>query len=1270
MASVSLKSGTTVGDRYRVERLLGQGEPGYTYLCRDLMERDSPVALKTLNTWDGETAALRAELSLLSRFRHPRLVHLLDFGVLDRGPTPYLVRPFIEGVEIFEGSAGWGVDQILPQLVRICRVLQFLHSRGILHGHLKPSNVFLVDGEGSELELQVLDFGLDRRTRKSRRDRATLAYTAPEILLGHSQNPRSDFYSLGILAYQLLARRLPFDDDDEGYLIQKHLQGKADIRPIEHLRDGAGLAQVLLGLLEKDPEKRPSSAEDVIRLLSAASGRDYSGAVSGSTEAYFSSGRFVGRDKEMAFLQERATRVRENGRGWTAFITGESGAGKSRCLEELRTWALLEGWRVVEAGCLPREDRSYGPYRRILARAALLRPAESGSSGESAIFRFDDAARVAESPGFELSSGSAAGPFRDQLTREVVRLLSDRPTLLLLHDFHWADEATITVLDYLTSDILAHPIFLCASLRPGEAEQGPLGRLMEMSARQLRAETMALEALPPQAVGEMIVGITGEPTLAGDLGSWVHKCSGGNPFFVEEILKHLVDRGLLRREMGKWRFASENLKDLEVPSSVATVLRHRLAQLSPGAITLTEWLALIRRAVPKDQLQALSSLDSDELEARLRELISRQVIREVSGGGGCFEFRHALISEVIAEDLPGGRRRRMHRRIGEMLEEQHGDQENLQELATHFTQGPCGEKAIGYALRAARMCKAEFANESALRFYEFLLRHKIFLTEEQLCQVCIEAADTYCALGSPKRAIQILEAQLKSLRKNKRHLAVQLYTQLSRSFQYLGDMEKSERAAKRGMELLRENSNFNIEAAETLLLSQLAFCFGNRSQPRKALAILKRSSCLRSNSPCTIAAGHLHILISGLHWVACDFDEGVIAAKTAIEILEKLNANHLLPMAYSHLGINLAAIGKLGLALEQHERAVSAGKRTRSLFLLAQALCNLTECFCQSGKLDAATENSGRVAKIASETENHYLAYAGILCLLETQIATAEWSAAYKTVKYLTSAELATLPIYMRARALLLCASLHVELGCLDSAISDLDGLSRLISSETPLYEASLGEVLRARICAQQGRLLEARGLLEHLEAKVTQKHWAFQMALTKLQLAEILLMAEDWKGASAKSRDSLRLARAMPAIHLQAKAHCLQGRIALLQAEKLISGEVCSNPGKSLVTDALLDAAYLELGRAIILSNNRFMVDSAWRAHYMMMRLCQLRGNLDLVRIHAEETLRLLSIVEGKVPVEMLDLFKKGREPEQTRSECESVVQETRGTGEKATLT
>ncbi len=1241
-----------------MEKILGQGESGRSYLGRDQRAEQSPVVLRTPTGWnDGlDSVPLQQQLSFLSRFRHPNFSHLLDFGILQDTSSPYLVRPYVEGVDCFSGSENWSVDQVLHHLVKLCRVLQFLHARNIVHCHLKPSNVILTEIQEDTAEPKVMDPRLARGTQGKRRDHDALVYAAPEILMGHHPNSASDLYSLGILAYQLLTRRLPFEDDNRGFFIQKLLQGKVDMRPIERSRGGAGLAQVLRGLLEKNPGNRPSSAEDVILLLSAASGRSFSGDVPGLTEAYFSAGRFVGRETEMACLRDRAARVRDGSSGWTVFLTGEAGAGKTRCLEEFRSWALLEGWRVEEASCHPREERSYALYRRLLECAAVSqRPCSKGILRDDRTAGFEDGLPAPE-VSYDLSAGDAAGPFRDLLTREIVALLADRPTVLLLHDFHWADESTVAILDYLVADIRAHPVFLCVSLRLGEVEHGPLARLVEAAARQLRAETLPLHPLSAQAVEQLVTSITGEALLGKDIGSRIQESSGGNPFFVEEMLKHFVDRGFLRREFGAWRLAPGGFEMREVPCSVAAVLRHRLARLSPRAAALTPWLALLRRAVPGDLLQALSAMDGEKLLAGLQELISRQIIREVSAGAGkAYEFRHTLISEVIIQDMPGRRRRRMHRRIGEVLEQQRGGQETLQELAIHFMEGNGGRQAIEYALRAARLCRQEFCHEAALRFYDYLLRNPISLVPEQLCQVSVEAADVCCALGNPKRAIRILQSRLRTRNPRVRSLTrVQLLTQLSRSYQFFGDMERSELAAKRGLRILKKVKTPDRDTAETLLLSQLAFCMLAKSQPGSGLAILQRSSCVKSQSQRNIAAGHLYILISGLCWVKCDFIEGSKTSRRAILILESLNANHLLPMAHSHLGLSLAGLGKLGKALEQHEKAVATARRTRSRFLLAQALCNLTEGYCRSGQFALALDHSAQTVAAASETENRNLAIAGVLSLLEVQITTADWAGALQSRARLTARDFEALPVYQRALALLLSATLSVELGSADSALSDLDALDGLVSAETPIHEASLGQILRARILYLQGRVSEAMEVLFRLEALLTKRRWAYHSTRTRLQLAEVLLAAGDRPAARSRARHALRLARAMPSRHLQVQAHVLLGWIALLEAESLPAD------ASTTLRESVLSAALRELDAALAQVDGIHMADIARRAHHGMARYGRLIHDVDRILAHAREALRLLGVIEARVPADMVEAFRKAGDRERARSDCQLLIRES----------
>jgi len=1259
MTAQSLKPGTIVGHRYRIEQFLGRGGIGSVYLSRDLAEEKARVAVKMLtakNPVGPEVDSLREEFSVLSRLRHPNLVRILDFGVSDESGVPYLVEEYVEGEDLYRVTESWTPKEILRLLVVLCRVVQFLHIRGIVHGDLKASNALLPARETDPEKLKVLDFGLAIQPEGSRKISAagTLAYMAPEILLGKSAGPRSDLYSMGILFYQLLARRLPFEDEDPGFLIQKHLQGVVDLRPIERLEGGAGLVQLVRALLEKDPGKRPSSAEDVIRLVSVAGGEDYSGASGAPLESYFSAARFVGRDREIEHLHQCAGQVRESGRGKSIFIIGESGAGKSRCMEELKIWALLEGWRVVEGNCRAGEERSYGAYRQVLARTEGFSGTLQERSQQSSLFRFEEHARPAGFLSLDTSTETAAGQFRDHLTREIVRRLSGKPTILMLHDFHWADEATTAVLEYLTSDVQAHPILVCVSLRAAEGEQGPVGRLIENSIRQLRAESLTLEPLSEEAVRALIASMTGEVELADSIAHWVWKASGGNPFFVEEILKHLVDRGLLRREEGTWKLGEEMLGLLEAPKSVVVVLRDRLERLSAKAREIANWLAVIDRSVRKDDLRAIVSLKPTEFEQGAEELIARQMIRrEGKEGLELVEFQHALISEVIRADLSSRKRCSMHRIIGETLEQQYGAEGHVQELALHFTEGRAGDKAVRYALEAAAQCRAVFANETALHFLEYALKNKGGSTPEELCQAAIDTADACCALGIPNRAIPILERELSLAKaRDSRDNNAGLYMQLSRCYQFLGDNKRSERAALLGLNLLKKSTrNSQNTRTEASLLRQLAGTLLVSRHPRKGLTILEEALQVAKESGDLLTIGHLYVSKGGMSFVTSDFHEGLNASKMAIGILEPVKALGLLPTAYSHLAVNLAGLGKLRLALEQHQRAVEIARKGRSPLLQAQSICNLTECYCLCGDFEKAASLSKEMLAFAAETGNRNLEFAANLILLEIEINRADYDSAVQTMRLLDAGSLPSLPSYVHAQALYESAWLKLELGKLDSSLLDLKQLEQMHSDGVADYEVGLGKILRARISLQRGRVRQAACMLKQLETEAIKRRWAYHICLAKLWLGEVAAFTGDLRIALKHGRRALLLAQAMPAAHLEAHSRLLIGRICSAWLHPMH----CRT--EVLAHSVSMDEARIQFEKAVDIATHSGALRVLWSAHLELARLGDLVSDSDLSARHARVASECLSCLEKGIPVDAIEYFSENPEIAHARRDCVGLI-------------
>ena len=577
----------------------------------------------------------------------------------------------------------------------------------------------------------------------------------------------------------------------------------------------------------------------------------------------------------------------------------------------------------------------------------------------------------------------------------------------------------------------------------------------------------------------------------------------------------------------------------------------------------------------------------------------------------------------------------------------------------HFTEGVRSEKALAYALRAARACKAEFAYESALRFYEYLLRQKPRWTEERQCELSIEAAIIYTDTGSPGIAIQILERNLrKILGKNKSYLSVQLHIQLSRSYQYLGDIRKSEWAAKCGLKILHNLSyTFNWKEAEISLLSQIAFCLLHDSKCLEGIALLKKYASYSSMPNQSMDFGHLQILISALYGAASNYRDGMKSAQIAISVLEPLGAVHLLPIAYSHLGVSYVGRGRFGQALSEFQRAVSTGKRARSPYLLAQALCNLTECLCRSGQFALAAERMMEVIKITSETGNPVLASAGILCMLENQIAICDWCSALKTRDLLNNID--SLPVYLRAQAFLFTATLQAELGLFKEAHSSLEKLDQLVTPANPIYEAKMGQIIKARILFYEDRIAEATEVLSALEKEACINHWPYLMTLTKLFLSEIMIDSGNWYASKSKLRQTSRIARIMPAIHLGARSHLFLGKALVLQAKEANKNKDAT---KNVVANDLLDNARIEFQRAVELCIDGKMIEISWQAHYALMSLFWLKNDDDRALAEAQQTLIDLEKLEAMIPAESLPICARSKERSIAREECRKIVRNCLG--------
>jgi ABC-type transport system substrate-binding protein/class 3 adenylate cyclase len=467
----------------------------------------------------------------------------------------------------------------------------------------------------------------------------------------------------------------------------------------------------------------------------------------------------VGRESELSSLVDALGRL-EDGLGTIIVVTGEPGIGKSRLVAEARANAagdvrFLAGQAssyTSQAAFWPVRDLLRGwlgvgvadPEGRVrLELKASLAAVLDGSA--DAVYPF-----LASLLGLTLDGADAErlnGLSRDSVQRQTFeavttlleRLAQEHPLCLIFEDLHWADESTLALVEDLLELADTESTVLVLLYR-SERDHGAW-RLGEVARQRFphRLVELELRSLAPEESALLAIGAAGAE-LPPEVSDLLALRSGGNPFFLEEALRDLVERGVLHPVNAHWELTVA-ADEVTVPLLVQEALQARLDRLQPGTREVANVAAVIGARFGVQLLERLT--DPAGLPAALSELQRLDlVVEERRRPVREYRFRHGLVQEVAYGSLTKARRRELHHAAGEALEELRADslEEVYEPLARHFTEAGRADKAVEYLLAAGDAAWALYADQPALAHYRRALD---FMTEDDprgrdlLCKIAL-----------------------------------------------------------------------------------------------------------------------------------------------------------------------------------------------------------------------------------------------------------------------------------------------------------------------------------------------------------------------------------------------------------------------------------------------------------------------------------------------------------------------------------------------------
>lgn len=729
------------GGRYRVERLIGEGARKRVYAATDT-RLGREVALAVVKT-DGLDGAGRERIAREARAMaklgdHPHIVTVFDVG--DEDDRPFIVSQLMPGgsvAELLERAPDHrvAIEEALQIALEVARALDHAHTHGVVHRDLKPANVWRA-ADGTVL---LGDFGLAATGDEARLTVdglvvGTVAYLAPEQAVGRAPDARSDLYALGALLYELLTGRPPFLGDDAVTVISQHLNSSPVAPSWHNATVSPALDTLVLALLAKDPSDRPKNAASVIDEVEriAVSALSTVGAPAAPTAApkVLTSAPLAGRVSELGQLTTAFDHA-VSGRSRLVMVVGEPGIGKTRLVEELAVYASVRGATVCWGHCYEGElGMPYLPFIeafRTYVRERSdddLRAELSTGAPEIATLVSELRARFSDLPSSPPLEGDAERMRLFEGVSTFVRNASaGRPLVLLLDDLHWADKPTLLMLQYLVRNLRRERVLIVGTYRDVELDRThPLADAVAALRREQLYERVLLRGLSTDEVKELIDSIDNQDSPR-PFAELVHRETEGNPFFVAEILRNLVETGAITRVDGQWVGTAESVAE-NLPEGVREVIGRRLSRLSSDCNRMLTVGAAMPGGFSLDVVSSVLELDDDRVLDLLDEALDAQVLRERREAAGTYEFNHALIRQTLYGELSTPRRVRLHRQIAATLEGKGAPDTRVAELAYHcFHAAPGGDvaKAVDYATRAGDKARAQAAHEEAARFYKMAL---------------------------------------------------------------------------------------------------------------------------------------------------------------------------------------------------------------------------------------------------------------------------------------------------------------------------------------------------------------------------------------------------------------------------------------------------------------------------------------------------------------------------------------------------------------------
>ncbi len=689
---------------------------------------------------------------------------------------------------------------------------------------------------------------------------------------------------------------------------------------------------------------------------------------------------FTGRDSEIKFLTEKFMDVKKEGCN-TIFVKGKAGIGKTRMLNEFEKKLSNENSIFIKGSGHYDFSEPYLPFQK-----AFKNYPDEKSNSPLTFFEhpFDD--NQNELDDIEMKRSLMFS----KTTKNIKELAKDKTLVLFIDDLQRVDKSSLILFHYLADNLRDSPVLLIGAYRPEDLDNNEfLKEILLRMSREHLYEEIELEELTWENIKELIKGFLGNIEIPDEYAHLIYKISEGNPLFSKELIKQMVDDGIVKPK--EYKFPSD-LDDIEIPKVVNAIIESRIERLDNECLRVLQIGSVIGEIIQFDLLRHVTGHEPFDLLDFVELLIDLHIWEEYEGEDD-FCFTHGLIQTTVYESISNPVKKELHRQVAEYIEEIYIDElENFySKLGYHYMMCEDFSTGFTYFYKAGKKAERVYAQENAVEMYEeaLLLSEKAGM-DDQHNDTLERVGDVKIILGDYEDSLKYynkIQIKNKSVKTQQR-----IYRKIASVYLNKTDLDKAQEVVEKGLEIQSESTEetarllykrglINMrkggyDSAEEYFrdalkvvkdhgndidLANIYHVLGtnhsHRNEYNKAIKFLEKGLDIRTKNDDLYGKAFSYTNIGVVNLHLGKINESIECFKKGIKIFEKIGDKGNMGMLYTNMGNSYMRNGELQKAYENHKKSYDIFKdigRKRGINI---SLNNLGDYYLLIGDLENAEKH-------------------------------------------------------------------------------------------------------------------------------------------------------------------------------------------------------------------------------------------------------------------------------------------------------------------------